>query len=132
MKRIYAIVIILPLMLAIWLWFTKTHAAEVEIDHINVNQPSDSSLWAIKGIVRNLENHPIKGYVKIKFLNVRGHVFKAAATGVNDSKPVGPGESGGFEYRAFKRYFGRAADFQVIFVEVEIKEPREPLSPVLR
>lgn len=67
MKRSYAIVIILPLILALSLCFTKTHAAEVEIDDINVDQPSDSSLWAIKGIVRNLENHPLRGTLRSSF-----------------------------------------------------------------
>lgn len=119
-------------MLSLSLAATGTYAAEVKIEDVSIDQTFDSSLWAIKGMVRNLESRPIKGYVQIKFLSNKGHIFKSAATAVNNSEPVEPNETGQFLYPALRRYFERAANFQVIFVEVEIKEPKEPISPLLR
>jgi hypothetical protein len=131
-RIISLLIVTLVLMLLIPYAAIESCAAEVEIKNIYVDQTFDTSLWAIKGTVRNLASRPIKGYVKIKFLNGRGQIFKAAATEVNDSKPLEPDQIGKFRYPAFKRYFRPAVDFQVIFVEVEIKEFREALSPVLR
>ena len=104
----------------------------MEIGGIYIDQTSNSSFWAIEGSVRNLETHPIKGYVKIKFLNTKGHILKSVATAVNDAEPLESSEAGAFVYRTFRSYFRGIAGFKVIFVEVEIKEPQEPLSPVLR
>ena len=131
--RIILMVIMTPVfMLLIPYAAIESYAAEVEISNIYVDQTFDSSLWAIKGTVRNLETRPITGYVKIKFLNAEGQIFKAAATAVNDTKPLDPDQIGKFLYPAFKSYFSRAVGFRVNFVEVEIEEPQEPLSPVLR
>jgi hypothetical protein len=131
MKRNYLIITIL-LFMPLSLAPGKSYAAEVEIGGVYVDRTSDSSFWAIQGSVRNLETHPIKGYVKIKFLTTKGHILKAVATAVNDANPIEPSAVGAFVYRTFKMHFRRIVDFQVIFVEVEIKEPQEPLSPVLR
>jgi hypothetical protein len=132
MKRTHLIISILLFTLAISFDAIETYAADVEIKNVSVDQTFDSSLWAIKGTVRNLESRPIKGYVKIKFLNANGQIFKSAATAVNDATPLDPNQIGNFLYPAFKSYFTRAVNFQVNFVEVEIKVPKEPLSPVLR
>jgi hypothetical protein len=131
MKRIYPFFILL-FTLPLWLGAIESYAADVLIADVYVDQTFDSSLWALKGTVHNLESRQIRGYVQIKFLNARDQIFKAAATTVNNSQPLEPDEIGGFQYPAFKMYFQRAVNFQVKFVEVEIKEPKEPLSPVLR
>jgi hypothetical protein len=132
MKRSYLIITLFLFTLAISFAAIESYAADVEIKNISVDQTFDTSLWAIKGTVRNMESRPIKGYVKIKFLNAKGQIFKAAATAVNDTNPLDPDQIGKFLYPAFKSYFRRAVNFQVNFVEVEIKVPKEPLSPVLR
>jgi hypothetical protein len=132
MNRTYLIITLFLFTLAISFAAFESYAADVEIKNINVDQTFDTSLWAIKGTVRNLESRPIKGYVKIKFLNAKGQIFKAAATAVNNANPLDPDQTGNFQYPAFKSYFRRAVNFQVNFVEVEIKVPMEPLSPVLR
>ena len=132
MKRSHPVIAILLFMLALSVAAQESYAAEVEIEGLNVDQTSNSSFWAIEGSVRNLETHPIKGYVKIKFLNTKGHIVKAVAATVNNSQPLGPSEAGAFLYRAFTSHFRDIVDFKVIFVEVEIKEPVEPLSPVLK
>ena len=131
MKRRHAILILL-FMLAVSFAATGSYAAEVEIGGFNVDQTTNPSFWAIEGWVRNLEAYPIKGYVEIKFLNANGSIVKSVATAVNDAQPVEPGAVGAFVYRTFSSYFKGVMDFNVFFVEVEIKAPVEPLSPVLR
>lgn len=132
MKKRHPVTSILFFMMALSFAATNSDAAEVEIEGFNVDQTSNSSFWAIEGSVRNLETHPIKGYVKIKFLNTNGHIVKSVAAAVNEAQPIEPSEVGAFVYRTFSSYFNGIADFEVVFVEVEIKEPMEPLSPVLR
>jgi len=131
MKRRHFIIILL-FMLALSFAAPGSYAAEVEIGGFNVDQTTNPSFWAIEGWVRNLEAYPIKGYVKIKFLNGNGSIVKSVAAAVNDAQPIQPSAVGAFLYRTFSSYFGGVADFEVVFVEVEIKEPMEPLSPVLR
>jgi hypothetical protein len=131
MKRRHPIIILL-FMLALSFAATDSYAAEVEIGSLNVDQTSNPSFWAIEGSVRNLEGHPIKGYVKIRFLNSNGSIVKSVSAAVNDAQPFEPNTLGAFVYRTFNSYFRGVSDFEVVFVEVEIKEPMEPLSPVLR
>ena len=131
MKRRHPIIILL-FMLALSFAAIDSYAAEVEIGELNVDQTSNPSFWAIEGSVRNLESHPIKGYVKIKFLNTSGFIVKSVSAAVNDAQPIEPSAMGAFVYRTFRSYFRGVADFDVVFVEVEIEEPMEPLSPVLR
>ena len=130
MKRRH--IIILLFMLAVSFAAPGSHAAEVEIGGFNVDQTTNPSFWAIEGWVRNLEAYPIKGYVEIKFLNANGSIVKSVAAAVNDAQPFESGEVGAFTYQTFSSYFKGVDDFNVFFVEVEIKEPMEPLSPVLR
>jgi hypothetical protein len=131
MKRRHPIIILL-FILAVSFAATDSYAAEVEIGGLNVDQTTNPSFWAIEGSVRNLEANPIKGYVKIKFLNSNGSIVKSVSAAVNDAQPVEPGEVGAFIYQTFSSYFRGVVDFNVVFVEVEIEEPVEPLSPVLR
>jgi hypothetical protein len=130
MKRRH--IVILLFMLAVSFAANYSYAAEVEIGGFNVDQTTHPSFWAIEGWVRNLDAHPIKGYVEIKFLNTNGSIVKSVAAAVNDAQPVEPGAVGAFVYQTFSSYFKGVVDFNVFFVEVKIKEPVAPLSPVLR
>ena len=132
MKRNYAIMSILLFMLALSFAAHESYAAEVEIGAINLDRTSNPSFWAIEGSVRNLESHDIRGYVDIKFMDGEGRIVKAVATAVNDGQPIAPGESGTFVYSTFSTHFSGIAGFKVVFVEVEIKEPEEALSSVLK
>ena len=132
MKRRHPIITILLFMLALSFAATDSYAAEVEIGGLNVDQTSNPSFWAIEGSLRNLEGHPIKGYVKIKFLNTNGFIVKSVSAAVNDAQPIEPNAVGAFVYRTFSSYFSGVVEFEVVFIEVEIEEPMEPLSPVLR
>lgn len=85
------------------------------------------------GVFRRISNEKqVAGYVKIKFLNTKGHILKSDATAVNNSKPLEPDENSLFAYRTFKMHFRGVVDFNVVFIGVEIKETKEPISQVLR
>ena len=43
-------------------------ASNVKIENIKTVQ-SNPVAWCVSGMIRNLENHPIKGYVKITKLS---------------------------------------------------------------
>ena len=131
MKRRHPTIILL-FMLALSFAAAGSYAAEVEIGELNVDQTSNPSFWAIEGSVRNLEDHDIKGYVRIGFVDSNGTMVKLVFAAVNDAQPVAPGAVGAFKYQTFSSYFRGVEDFNVVFVEVEIKEPMEALSPVLR
>ena len=60
-------------------------------------------------------NHPIKGYVKIKFLNARGDIVKTVNAYVNSLDPFNPGQAAPFEYWDDPSEFEGITDFQVIF-----------------
>ena len=124
MKRRHPIIISL-FMLALSFAAIDSYAAEVEIGDLNVDQESNPSFWTIEGSVRNLESHPIKGYVKIKFLNSNGSIVKSVAAAVNDAQPIEPTEVGAFVYRTFSTYFRGVEDFDVVFVEVKMRSSRQ-------
>ena len=89
-------------------------ASNVEIESVRtVQEYSDG--WCVRGMVRNLENHPIKGYVKIKFLNSMGDVVRSHLASVNDADHIAPGQAASFEYYASPKEFSGVVDFHVIF-----------------
>lgn len=132
MKRNYPIMTILLFVLALSFAGHESYAADVEIGPIHLDQTSDTSFWAIEGSVRNLGSDFIRGYVKIGFVNKKEQIVKAVATAVNDGQPIAPNESGSFIYKTFSTHFSGIVGFTAVFVEVEIEEPEEALSPVLR
>ena len=97
-----------------FLFSINSYASEVGIENLSVDKTKTRSL-GVKGLVRNLENHPIKGYVKIKFLNNQGDIIKSALTYVNDGDPLNPGQAGVFEYWCYKKDAIGVVNFKVIF-----------------
>ena len=79
MRRRHPIVTIMLFIMALSFVATDSYAAEVEIGSLNVDQTSNSSFWAIEGSVRNLEDHSIKGYVRIRFRDKSGYVVKSVS-----------------------------------------------------
>lgn len=89
-------------------------ASNVKIEGVRtVQEYSDG--WCVRGMVRNLENHPIKGYVKIKFLNSIGDVVRSHLSSVNDGDHIAPGQAASFEYYTSPKEFNGVVDFQIIF-----------------
>ena len=92
-------------------------ASNVKIENVKIGQ-SNPVAWCVSGMVRNLENHPIKGYVKIKFLNSRGDIARSYSAFVNDNDPIAPGQAASFEYFGSPEEFEGVVDFQVIFKDM--------------
>ncbi|MFC1567465.1 hypothetical protein ACFL3R_01340 [Thermodesulfobacteriota bacterium] len=116
-KRNYYIVPICGFLLVMFLFTHRSYAGNVEAENVRIVK-EHSNAWAVKGMVRNLENHSIKGYVKIKFLNSQGDVLKTAKTYVNDRDPLSPGQAGSFEYWASPSDFQGVVNFQIIFKDM--------------
>ena len=91
-------------------------ASEVSVEGLTLKK-EHSNAWAIAGKVRNLESSPIKGYVKIKFLDSKGDITKTVKAYVNDMDPIGPGQAGPFEYWTSPSDFSGVSNYQVIFVD---------------
>lgn len=89
-------------------------ASNVEIESVRTVQEY-SNAWCVRGMVRNLENHPIKGYVKIKFLNSVGDVVRSHMASVNDGDHIAAGQAACFEYYGSPKEFRNVVNFQVIF-----------------
>ncbi|MBW2046586.1 MAG: hypothetical protein JRI96_17215 [Deltaproteobacteria bacterium] len=66
MKKNYFFFAILSIPLVFSLFAIVSYVSEVRLDGIWLDKTSSpSTAWGVKGRVRNLENHPIKGYVEL-------------------------------------------------------------------
>lgn len=92
-------------------------ASNVKVENIKAGQSSPGT-WRVGGMIRNLESHSIKGYVKIKFLNSRGDIIRSTMAYVNGGDPVAPGQAALFEYYANSKYFEGVVNYQVIFIDM--------------
>jgi len=113
-KRNYYIVPVCVFLLIVFLFSQRSYASDVRAENVRIVK-EHSNAWAVKGMVRNLENHSIKGYVKIKFLNSQGDILKTANAYVNDGDPLSPGQAGAFEYWTGPKDFQGVVNFQVIY-----------------
>ena len=89
------------------------YAGDVKVEDIQAEKVPGAC--RVFGKIRNLENHAIKGYVKIKFLDGNGDILKTASTYVNDRDPIEPGQAGPFEYYTEPGDCDGAVSFQVLF-----------------
>lgn len=84
----------------------------------NVEQDtSHPNVGYVKGMVRNLSDRPIKGAVKIKFLNSNGDVVHSNRAFVNDGDPIQPDQAANFSYATEPEYFNDVVDFEITFYE---------------
>jgi len=116
MKKHYLIFIILVIYLIFSISTIKSYASEVSVEGVYVDKTSfPTTAWGIKGRIRNLENHPIKGYVKIKLLDAQGDIVASYAAPVNEGDPLDPGQAGPFEYWAPPNDLRGVERYQIIF-----------------
>lgn len=90
--------------------------SRVYSEKVHVDKSNDYA-YVVKGLVRNNESRPVKGYVKIKFLNSTGDVLYNTETRVNGGDLLSSGQAGSFEYFTKPENFKDVIDFKVIFVE---------------
>ena len=114
MKKNVWILVFIFILLALAISVVDSYASDVSIENVRIHKLY-STTWGVKGLVRNLEKHPIKGYVKIKFLNARGDIAKTVNAYVNSLDPFNPGQAAPFEYCCKPSEFEGITDFQVIF-----------------
>lgn len=96
-------------------FISKVYASKVSVEGITVKKPPGA--WGVIGKVRNLENHPIKGFVRIKFLDAKGNIVKSANAFVTSRDPLEPGQTAPFELWTDPASFTGVIDFEIIFVD---------------
>ena len=73
------------------------------------------NVWAVKGMVKNISNDDVSGYVKIKFIDNSGNIRKTVTASVNDRDKFSSLQSAPFEYYTDREDFYNIVDFKVIF-----------------
>ncbi len=106
----------LILAVAMALSCSPAFASKVQVENVRVEKDYSNS-WTVAGEVRNLEDHPIKGYVKVKFVNSRGDIVYTSASPVNDEDPLSPGQAGPFACHHDPSKFDGVVRFEVIFID---------------
>lgn len=73
--------------------------------------------WAVTGKIRNNTDKPIKGAVKIKFINSKGDIVHNNRAFVNGGDSFDPGQAANFKYSVDPKTFDDVVDFKVVFYE---------------
>jgi hypothetical protein len=89
----------------------------VEITDVRIHKDYTKS-WAVKGMVKNISNKNISGYVKIKFIDSSGNIKGSYSAFVNDRDSFNPNQSAYFEYYTDADDFNGIIDFNVTFYEL--------------
>ncbi len=76
-----------------------------------------NNAWTVKGKVRNKTSKPIKGAVKIKFVNSKGDIVHTTRAYVNDDDPFGPGQAAIFSYSTTPANFDDVVRYIVDFYQ---------------
>jgi hypothetical protein len=87
----------------------------VNVEDLTVDKQLKNA-WGIKGRIRNLENKPLKGYVKIKFLDSKGDIVKSAMAPVNGNDYLKSNQAGPFKYYTSPADFNNVTKYDVVFV----------------
>lgn len=94
---------------------SMVYASEVSIE--GATMKDQLGVWVVEGKVRNLEKHPIRGFVRIKFLDANGNIVKLANAFVTSRDSIAPGQAASFElWTNFTGSTGKL-DFEIDFVE---------------
>ena len=91
------------------------YASEVSVE--GATMKNEFGVWVIEGRIRNLEKHPIRGFVRIKFLDVKGNIVKSVNAFITSRESLAPGQAASFElWTNFPRSAGKL-DFEIDFVD---------------
>ena len=91
-------------------------SSKVKVENVRIKEDSKFA-WAVVGMIRNESSSDIKGYVKIKFLNLGGDIVYTTKAKVNDGDSFGPGIAASFDYFTEPKNFDGVTDFEVEFVK---------------
>lgn len=95
---------------------TSTSSVNVSVEDVKIVK-EHSNAWAVKGKIRNNTTRPIKGAVKIKFINSKGDIVHNNRAFVNGGDSFDPGQAANFEYFTDPKTFDDVIDFKVEFYE---------------
>ena len=95
----------------------ETHiavAGDYRIEDITMKENSAGYIYT-RGMVRNLSNTPIKGYVVIDFLNANGDTVYSMRSYVNEGREIYPGKAAFFVNTIYKDSAPGVQNVQVEF-----------------
>ena len=91
------------------------YASEVSVE--GVTMESRFGVWVVVGKVRNLEKHPIKGFVRIKFVDANKNIVKSVNAFITSRDSLAPGQAAPFEIWTNFRGSAAELDFEIDFVD---------------
>jgi len=91
------------------------YASEVSVE--GATMENQFGVWVVVGRVRNLEKHPIRGFVRIKFLDANGNIVKSVNAFVTPQDSLAPGQASSFELWTNFRGSAGKLDFEIDFVD---------------
>ena len=94
---------------------SMVYASEVSVE--GVTMENQFGVWVVVGKVRNLEKHPIRGFVRIKFLDANSNIVKSVNAFVTSRDSLAPGQAASFELWTNFRGPAGKLDFEIDFVD---------------
>ena len=94
---------------------SMVYASEVSVE--GAKMENRFGVWVVAGKVRNLEKNPIRGFVRIKFIDANRNVIKSANAFVTSRDSLAPGQAAPFELWTNFRVSAGEPDFEIDFVE---------------
>ena len=94
---------------------SMVYASEVSVE--GATMENQFGVWVVVGRVRNLEKHPIRGFVRIKFVDANSNIVKSVNAFVTSRDSLAPGQDAPFEL--WTNFQGSAGelDFEIDFVD---------------
>jgi len=94
---------------------SMVYASEVSVE--GASMKNRLGVWVVVGKVRNLEKHPIRGFVRIKFVDANSNIVKSVNAFVTSRDSLAPGQDAPFEL--WTNFQGSAGelDFEIDFVD---------------
>ena len=94
---------------------SMVYASEVSVE--GVTMENQFGVWVVVGKVRNLEKHPIRGFVRIKFIDANSNIVKSVNAFVTSRDSLEPGQATSFELWTNFRGSAGKLDFEIDFVD---------------
>jgi hypothetical protein len=94
---------------------SMVYASEVSVEGATMEY--HFGVWVVLGKVRNLEKHPIRGFVKIKFIDANRNIVKSVNAFVTSRDSLAPGQAAPFELWTNFRGSAGELDFEIDFVD---------------
>ena len=94
---------------------SMVYASEVSVERATME--NRFGVWVVAGKVKNLEKHPIRGFVRIKFINANRNIVKSANAFVTSRESLAPGQAAPFELWTNFRDSAGKLDFEIHFVD---------------